>query len=129
MSRLRAIETDDRFRRLFDENPIGMVLATADEYRLVRVNDAFCRMLEYSAEELVGHLRDEFAAPESVGMPPALAVGTDLGWHPMEKHYVCKSGKIVTARVRVMRLAPTVAGEALVLGLAEDVTEQRKLEA
>ena len=124
-----ASETDDRFRRLFDENPIGMVIATADEYRFVRVNAAFCRMLEYTSEELVGRLRDEFAAPDSFGMPPALASGMDLGWHPTDKHYVCKSGKVITARVRVMRLARSAAGEALVLGLAEDVTEQRKLEA
>jgi PAS domain S-box-containing protein len=124
-----ASETDDRFRRLFDENPIGMVIATAEEYRLLRVNAAFCRMLKYAPEELVGHLRDEFAAPDSVGMPPAVGSGVDLGWHPADKRYVCKSGKVVTARVRVMRLAPSASGEAHVLGLAEDVTEQRKLEA
>jgi PAS domain S-box-containing protein len=124
-----ASETDDRFRRLFDQNPIGMVIATADEYRFIRVNAAFCRMLEYTAEELVGRSRDEFAAPGSVGMPPTPTDSVDPGWHPDDKHYLCKSGKIVTARVRVMRLAPSATGEVLVLGLAEDVTEQRKLEA
>ncbi len=124
-----ASETDDRFRRLFDENPIGMVIATADEYRIVRVNAAFCRMLEYPADELVGHLRDEFAAPDSIGIPPVPDTGIDPGWHPTDKHYVCKSGKVITALVRVIHLARSAAGEALVLGLAEDVTEQRKLEA
>jgi PAS domain S-box-containing protein len=124
-----ASETDDRFRRLFDENPIGMVIATADEYRFLRVNAAFCGMLEYTPRELVGHLRDEFTAPDSVDVPPALGNEMDFGWHAADKHYVCKSGKVVTARVRVMRLAPSASGEALVLGLAEDVTEQRKLEA
>jgi PAS domain S-box-containing protein len=124
-----ARETDDRFRRLFDENPIGMVIATADDYRFVQVNAAFCRMLEYTREELVGRCRDDFAAADSVGMPPALADGRDPGWHPQDKHYICKSGKVITARVRVMRLAPSAAGEVLVLGMAEDVSEQRKLEA
>jgi PAS domain S-box-containing protein len=124
-----ATETDDRFRRMFDENPIGMVIATSEAYRFVRVNAAFCRMLEYAPEELVGHLRDEFAAPDSLDMPPAVDKGMDFGWHLGDKHYVCKSGKVVTARVRVMRLGPSASGEVLVLGLAEDVTEQRKVEA
>jgi PAS domain S-box-containing protein len=124
-----ARETDDRFRRLFNENPIGMVIATADDYRFVQVNAAFCRLLEYSSEELVGRRRDDFAAPDSIGMPAVAAGDRDVGWHPQDKHYVSKSGKIVTARVRVMRLAPSATGEALVLGMAEDVTEQRKLEA
>jgi PAS domain S-box-containing protein len=123
-----ASETDHRFRRLFDENPIGMVIATADEFRFIQVNAAFCRMLEYTPEELVGHVRDEFAAPGSFGMPPALTSGSDHGWHPTDKHYVCRSGKVITARVRAMRLAPSASGDVLVLGLAEDVTEQRKLE-
>ncbi len=124
-----ASESGDRFRRLFDENPIGMVIATADEYRFVQVNEAFCRMLEYAPEELVGHRRDEFATPDSMNMPHAVGTTGDLGWHPVDKHYVCKSGRIVTARVRLMRLASSATGEALVLGLAEDVTDQRKLEA
>jgi PAS domain S-box-containing protein len=124
-----ANERDDRFRRLFEENPIGMVLATSADYRYVRVNAAFCRMVGYSAEELVGHVRDEFAAPESRNMPPASAAGADSGWHAEDKHYVTKSGNTITTRVCVMRLPPTSTGEALVLKFVEEVTEQRKLEA
>src|SRR6202034_1097353 len=63
--------TDKRFRRIFDESPIGMALATADEFRFVRVNDAFARMLGRSARELVGCLRDQFAHADDQGMPPA----------------------------------------------------------
>ena len=124
-----AREADDRFRRVFDDNPVGMVLATADEYRFVRVNAAFYRILEYSAEELIGRCRDEFAAPDSVGMPPAAGAGGDPGWFGTDKNYITKTGRIVTARVRVMTLPATSSSGPLVLGLAEDVTEQRKLEA
>jgi signal transduction histidine kinase len=62
-------------------------------------------------------------------MPQSVGASSDPGWHAVDKHYVCKSGKVIPARVRVMHLAPSASGEALVLGLAEDVTEQRKLEA
>jgi PAS domain S-box-containing protein len=124
-----ASETDDRFRRLFDANPIGMVVATAGDYRFVRVNPAFAGMLGYHPDEMIGRVRDEFAAPDSQNMPPPVEVGVDPGWDTEDKHYFSKSGELVTARVRDVRLAPNAAGESLILKLVEDVTEQRKLEA
>ncbi|MGZ4434633.1 MAG: PAS domain S-box protein [Trebonia sp.] len=48
-------EGEERFRLAFDRAPIGMAMASlepADRGRLIRVNDAPCRMLGYSAKEL-----------------------------------------------------------------------------
>jgi PAS domain S-box-containing protein len=122
-----AIETGDRFRRLFDEHPIGMALLTADHGRFVQVNAAFCRMLEYSAEQLLTRTLDDIAARDSVGMS-LVNLGEDAGWNIVDKHYIGSSGRIVTARVRIMAMAPSSTGQPLVLGLVEDVTAQRKLE-
>jgi PAS domain S-box-containing protein len=47
--RLRASE--ERFRRVFEEGPIGISLVGKD-LRFYRVNSAFCRMVGYSEEEL-----------------------------------------------------------------------------
>ncbi|MBV9826101.1 MAG: PAS domain S-box protein [Alphaproteobacteria bacterium] len=121
--------TEDQFRRIFDDNPIGMVLATADDYRFVRVNAAFCRLLGYTAEELIGRHRDEFAVAEDVGYPliddPA---STTTTWQPRDKRYRTKSGQIVRARVLVMRLGEVASGEQVVLGIADDVSEYRRVE-
>jgi PAS domain S-box-containing protein len=123
-----ASETDDRFRRLFDENPIGMVLATADDYRYLQVNAAFCNMLGYTQDELLGHARDEFAALDPQNPPTPDGAVSDPGWNATDRHYASKSGKTIITRVRTMRLAPTATGEVLLLKLVEDVTDQRKLE-
>jgi PAS domain S-box-containing protein len=122
-------ETNDRFRYIFDNNPIGMVLATAGEFRLVRVNTAFAHMLGYEPDELEGRLRDEISAPESQNMPPPTPVGANPDWFISDKHYVSKNGQIVVAQVRVIRLPPATGETPVVLGLAENVTEQRKTEA
>ncbi len=122
-------ETNDRFRYIFDNNPIGMVLATAGEFRLVRVNTAFAHMLGYEPDELEGRLRDEISAPESQNMPPPTPVGANPDWFISDKHYVSKNGQIVVAQVRVIRLPPATGETPVVLGLAwgyGDVTEQRK---
>jgi PAS domain S-box-containing protein len=37
-------ESEECFRRIFDESPIGMV-TVSPTFRFTRANDAFCRML------------------------------------------------------------------------------------
>ncbi len=38
-------ESEQRFRRVFEESPLGIVLAEPDSQRIVQANPAFCRML------------------------------------------------------------------------------------
>jgi PAS domain-containing protein len=51
---IRALtESEERFRRVFDEGPLGMGIADP-EGRLVKVNRRQCEMLGYREEELIG---------------------------------------------------------------------------
>jgi PAS domain S-box-containing protein len=119
-------ERDRQFQEIFDESPIGLVLATADEFRFVRVNGTFARMLGRTTQELVGRQRDEFAHPDDHAMPPPQDAGT--AWHPVDKRYIHADGHIVLARERVVRLGAEASRQNLVLGLAEEVTRQRQIE-
>ena len=47
-------ESEQRFRRVFEESPLGIVLAEPDSQRIVQANPAFCRMLGAAAEQIVG---------------------------------------------------------------------------
>jgi|WetSurMetagenome_2_1015567.scaffolds.fasta_scaffold12367_4 PAS domain S-box-containing protein len=44
-------ESEERFRRMFEENVIGMAMSGPD-FHFIRVNPAFCRMLGYTDQEL-----------------------------------------------------------------------------
>jgi PAS domain S-box-containing protein len=46
-------QSEEAFRKLFEENPIGIVLADLD-YKIHRVNDALCAMLGFAERELTG---------------------------------------------------------------------------
>ncbi|MDM7917300.1 MAG: PAS domain S-box protein, partial [Candidatus Eisenbacteria bacterium] len=46
-------ESEERFRRVFDESPLGAVLASMD-YRFLRVNDRLAEITGYSKAELLG---------------------------------------------------------------------------
>ena len=60
---LELVETEQRYRALFEQSPVGLVECDA-QGRLVRVNDAFARMLGRAPAELVGRrMRDLCPAP------------------------------------------------------------------
>jgi PAS domain S-box-containing protein len=56
-------QSEEAFRKLFEENPIGIVLADLD-LNVTKVNSALCAMLGYSDRELLGRRLSEqpFAA-------------------------------------------------------------------
>ena len=47
-------ESEQRFRRVFEESPLGILLARTDGQRIVQANPAFCRMLGTDAEQIIG---------------------------------------------------------------------------
>ena len=120
---------DERLRQILDETPIGMVLLTPDTHRYVWVNATMSRMLEYTADELIGRRRDDFVHPDDPVTPIAEARGAVPQWQPTERRIVAKSGRNLYVRSRVVRLGPDAAGQDLLLGLAEDVTRHRQVEA
>ena len=44
-------ESEEQFRKMFEGSPFGMVMAGAD-FRFIRANAVFCRMLGYTEQEL-----------------------------------------------------------------------------
>ena len=60
--------SDAGFRAMFELSGVGMVQADAPGFRFTRVNQKFCEIVGYSAEELAG--RDLHRSNSSSG-PPA----------------------------------------------------------
>jgi PAS domain S-box-containing protein len=57
--------TEQRFRLAFEENMAPMVFSDVDDLAIA-VNDAFCEMVGFSREELLGHGSTEFTYPEDI---------------------------------------------------------------
>lgn len=121
--------SEQRFKRIFDGNPTGLALKTTDNRHIMRVNAAFCRMLGYSAEELIQRSPDELVVAEDRGMVTPAEAGSFPEWHPRDQHYITKSGDTVHAQVQNLHLGALPSGEDAVLTIANDITEQRKAEA
>ncbi len=120
---------DARLRQILDETPVAMVLFTPDNDEYVWVNATTCRMLGYSADEMIGRSRSDFVHPADSRTPIDEQSSIVPEWNSTDRRLIAKSGRVLHARTRAVRLGPDATGQDLILGLAEDVTRQRQVEA
>ncbi len=59
-------QSEERFRKLFEESPAGMVM-TGKDMGIIRANSAFCKMIGYTEDELHGLTFRHFTHPDSMG--------------------------------------------------------------
>jgi PAS domain-containing protein len=71
-----AVATDELLRSAFDRSPSGMSVVDLDG-RWLRINRAYCRILGYEPEELIGAAFGKFThpgvAPSSTRNPTSLS--------------------------------------------------------
>ncbi|HVB70420.1 MAG TPA: EAL domain-containing protein [Acidimicrobiales bacterium] len=125
--RLRAAE--QRFRLAFESNMAPMVFSDLGD-RVIDVNDAFCAMVGYTREELVGHDSKIFTLPEDVGITED-SLGTLTANNTEQvryiKRYLRKDGRIVYSEVS-RSAARSESGETLYFLASErDVTDEHEL--
>ena len=122
--------SEQRFRSLFEQAPIGIVLADADT-RVLQVNGVFCDMLGYTKDELIGRSFVDVTHPDDAGGSPASAHKVLVDAEStlrLQKRYLRKNGDPVEAETTVS-LARDDAGRLLyAMAMIEDVTEKRALE-
>lgn len=123
-------KAEARFARAFHANPSALAIATFHQLRYIDVNEAFCRLLGYAREEVIGRTALEIGTvTESVDdrrrMTHVLREKGTLGY--FETHLRAKSGELrqVLASMEVIELD----GEPHLLAMAQDVTELRRAEA
>ena len=123
-------QSEERFRKVFEEGPIGMTLVAPD-FRLMQVNAAFCRMLGYSGDELTALTFADITHPDDVDNDVSLAQQLFTGHIPsfnIEKRYIKKNGDALwgnlTASVIHNDAGQTVYG----LGMIENITERKQVE-
>lgn len=123
-------ESEEQFRRLFDQSPIGAAIVSLD-YRFLKVNEQLCRLFGYTEQELLSMSFTDLTYPEdleaSLRETCRLMAG-EIDQFSQEKRYVCKNGKLVWGRLSV-RLIRDVAGRTLYfLPLLEDISKVKQSE-
>jgi diguanylate cyclase (GGDEF)-like protein/PAS domain S-box-containing protein len=124
-------DSEERFRLAFEANAAPMLFSDLED-RIIAVNNAFCRMIGFSREELLGHDSKQFTYPEDIGITEESLerlMSSEVDQVRYVKRYLHKDGHMVTAEVS-RSPARDASGQILYFVASErDVTEERALAA
>jgi PAS domain S-box-containing protein len=120
-------ESEELFRRMFDEAPVGAALVGLD-HRFSHVNKALCALLDYEASELRGFAWDDIThSDDRHAEAPLLeqTMGGRIPGYRLTKRCLRKSGEIVWADLTTAILRDERGTPITLLAMVENVTERR----
>ncbi|MDX6722058.1 MAG: hypothetical protein QOD73_462, partial [Solirubrobacteraceae bacterium] len=122
-------ERDDRFRRGFEDSPLGMSLVSTD-LRYLEVNHALCAIHGRSREELLGVSIHDVGHPDDHDITQAMAqsLHSGTGRRSFEKRYVRPDGSEVLVTAKSSTVADESGRPLYFFTQTEDITERRRTE-
>ena len=122
---LRASE--ERFRVAFEQAPIGVALLDL-EGRYVQVNDAYCRTVRHSRDELAGQTPSMITHPDdvadSLGAVRRLVNG-ELSEYSFEKRYIGADGEVIWAELSAAVFRGDDGQPQFLIGMVQSIGERR----
>ncbi len=129
-ARRALAENENWFRATFENAAVG--IAHVDPYlRWLRVNEAFCRILGYSLDELLARSVQDVTHPEDFAVDlanSALMRAGKMNSAEMDKRYVRKDGSIVTCRLTVSCVRKSDGSIDYFLEIMQDITWRKQIE-
>ncbi len=123
-------ESESSFRSIYDTIDVGVARVSLD-FHIERFNPAFCRMLGYREEELIGRRFTEITHPEILAEnleKQAALVRGENDHYEMEKRYIHKDGSTVFAIMKASLVRDSAGAPAYTVGSALDITERKQAE-
>jgi PAS domain S-box-containing protein len=124
--------SEERFRRAFDDAPIGMVLVDTDQ-RFKDANKAFGAMLGYSREELLGMSFADVTHPRDAEGDRLLAqrrfTGEEDPPRKLTRQFLKKSRESVWVEITASSIRDETGRVIYGVGMFEDLTQRREIEA
>jgi len=124
-------ESEQRFRYLFEEAPIGIAIENVDG-KILFANPALCSILGYAMNEIVGMNCCQFSDAEAEGNDSQQFKELQAGLtdtYRTEKRYRRKDGSRIWGRVNVTMLRGSDGREPVVVATVEDISAAKKASA
>lgn len=121
-------ESEERFRGAFEAAPIGMALAAPDG-RWLKVNDALCEIVGYSADELLTMSFQDMTHPDDLEEDLALGrrlLGGEFSSYQLEKRYLRKDGSDVWIHLSVSLVRAEDGTPAYSVAQILDIDERKR---
>lgn len=124
-------QSELRFRLAFEDNMAPMIFSDFDDLTTA-VNDAFCVMVGFTRDEILGRDSKQFTYPYDVGITEGThqrLVNEDLDHAQYVKRFLRKDGRIVLAEVSRSAARDETGKTLYFFSSARDITEERALTA
>jgi PAS domain S-box-containing protein len=123
-------ESERLLRQGFEEAPIGMAIQRPGDGRYLRVNDALCRMVGRTREELLGLRSDEITHPDDVALSKEARTEVARGGslRDVQKRYARPDGTSVWASVYVSGVEDAAGSVTALFAQIIDISEQKARE-
>lgn len=122
--------SEARLRATFENAAVG--IAHVDPYLgWIRVNEAFCRILGYTVEELLTKSIQDITHPDDFGedlINSALMRAGKLDSAEMDKRFFRKDGSIVTCQLTVSCVRKDDGSLNYFVGIVQDITRRKQAE-
>jgi PAS domain S-box-containing protein len=128
LAEARLRESEERFRRVFEEGPLGLGLVGRD-YRFLKVNSALCQMLDFSEDELLLKSFVDITHPDDVRADIELAeelFRREIPFYRMQKRYLKKGGEFIWINLTASVIRDHDGEPLYGLAMVEDITEVRR---
>ena len=123
-------ESEERFRRVFEEGPTGMVMLD-ETFRFIQVNPAFASMVGYSEKELQKMTFADITHPDhvqkDVEQMRRLLRG-ELAVYRTEKRYIARSGKELWGQLQASVVRNADGAFRYILAIISDIGARKQAE-
>ncbi len=119
-------QSEELFRRLFDDSPIGIGLVST-EFRLLHGNGRLCEILGYSESELKQMSFEDATHPDDIAMEAELAsklISGELPSFHISKRFIAKDGRVIPGELTASLVRDADGRPAYCLGMIQDVSER-----
>lgn len=123
-------ESEQRFRTVFEEGPLGIAIIARD-FRFLEVNAALCAMLGYTEDELTSVRFPDITHPEDVAIDVRLAERVfkgDVSAYRIEKRFIRKGGDVFWGELTASAILDESGRVLYGLGMLENISGRKRAE-
>ncbi|MBF0457335.1 MAG: PAS domain S-box protein [Nitrospirae bacterium] len=123
-------ESEDRFRRIFEDSPLGIAVTNKDDY-FIRVNNTLCQMLGYTEDEFKTFTYHELTHEAHLDKHHDLSKQVRdalIPTYKMEKQYVRKDGEAIWVNVTAKFIRDECGDPVYGIAMVENISHRKEME-
>jgi PAS domain S-box-containing protein/putative nucleotidyltransferase with HDIG domain len=123
--------SEQRFRSIFEQSPIGMGLIDTRTGRFLQVNPKYCEIVGRTSAEMLTMSFSMITHPDDIGVDAVYKerlIKGELRSYDFEKRYIRPDDSIVWAHLTVVALWNSLETPLVHLTMVEDISEQKQSE-